>query len=73
MEWINVNDKLPKAPEYDWVLVQVKLIPENFYGVPHIAELRSGVWYDQQLDKPMEEELSVIVTHWTPMPEHPKK
>jgi hypothetical protein len=72
-EWISVKERLPQKPTFDWVLVQTKMIPEGWYGVPHIAELRGGVWFAQCLDdKPMENELSIEVTHWMPIPEPPE-
>lgn len=71
MRWVSVKESLPSREKHDWVLVQVKLIPEGWYGVPHIAELRNGVWFDQYLDNPMEKALSVEVTHWMPLPEPP--
>ncbi len=70
-QWIPVTERLPEHPEYDWVLVQVKMNPEDYYGVPHIAELRNGVWYDED-DLPLEEFRSVKVTHWMPLPQPPK-
>lgn len=70
-EWISVKDRLPEKSKYDWVLVQIKMIPEGWYGLPHIAELRNGVWFAQCVDNPMEKELSVEVTHWMPLPEPP--
>ena len=69
--WIPVSERLPEKSEHDWVLVATKMIPEGWYGVPHIAELRSGKWYDQFNDEPFEEVLSIKVTHWIPMPENP--
>jgi hypothetical protein len=72
MRWVSVKKCLPSRDKYDWVLVQVKMIPEGWYGIPHVAELRNGVWFAQCLDdKPMEKELSVEVTHWMPLPESP--
>lgn len=65
--WIPVEDGLPLKPEHDWVLVKVRLIPEGFYGVPHVAELRDGVWYCDCCDGPMEECLGLKVTHWADM------
>jgi hypothetical protein len=75
-EWISVKNRLPEAPEYDWVLVQTKMIPEGYCGVPHIAELRRGVWHSSESDSApykvgMEEFLSIKVTHWMPLPEPP--
>ena len=72
-EWINVKDRLPERPVYDWVLVQAKLVPENWYGVPHIAELRRGVWYSDGHDTPLEETCGIVVTHWMPLPDKPKQ
>jgi hypothetical protein len=63
---------MPEKSKYDWVLVQVKLVPEGYYGVPHIAELRGGVWYADCYDSPLETTASVKVTHWMPLPESPE-
>ena len=73
MQWIPVNERLPERPLHDWVLVATKLVPENWYGVPHIAELRSGIWYSHENDAPMEELYGVVVTHWMPLPQPPKE
>lgn len=73
MEWISVKDRLPERCLHDWVLVQTMLIPEKYYGVPHIAELRDGIWYSNECDKPLEETCGVIATHWMPLPEPPKE
>ena len=70
--WISVKDRLPDN-EYDWVLVQCKMNSEGWYGLPHIAELRHGVWYCTEVDNPLEETLSVIVTHWMPLPKPPER
>ena len=75
-KWIPIltaND-LPKKDEYDWVLVQAKLVPENHYSLPHVAELRKGVWYGMGYpeDIPLEETCGVKVTHWMPLPEYPE-
>lgn len=65
--WNSVEAGLPLKPEHDWVLVKTRLIPEGFYGVPHVAELRDGVWYCDCCDGPMEEGLGLKVTHWADM------
>lgn len=72
MQWIPVDEKLPERPLYDWVLVATKLVPENWYGVPHIAELRNGVWYSNSYNTPLESTCDIVVTHWMPLPERPK-
>ena len=73
-EWISVEDRLPDKNEYDWVLVAVMLVPEGWYGVPHIAELRGGVWYSGGPSNylPLEESAGVKVTHWGPLPKNPE-
>ena len=70
--WISVEERLPEYPEHDWVLVQIKLIPEGWYGVPHIAELRRGVWFSSSCDGPLEETCGVKVTHWQELPAKPE-
>jgi len=74
-QWIPVSERLPERPKYDWVLVQVKLLPENKYNLPHVAELRRGVWYGMGYleDFPLEDGCGVKVTHWMPLPECPKE
>lgn len=66
---INGPEDLPPKDKYDWVLVRVKMDPEGWYGVPHIAELRNGEWWAMDCeDGPMEEWLHVKVTDWMPLP-----
>ena len=73
-QWISVKDRLPEKTEHDWVLVQLKLVPEDAYGVPCVAELRNGEWYDAEgcLIGTDPEGGCVIVTHWMPLPQPPK-
>ena len=68
-EWISVKERLPSS-DRDWVLVACKLMPEGFYGVPHVAELRGGVWWSDCYDVPLCS-AGVVVTHWMPLPEPP--
>ena len=70
--WVRTSERMPEKPEYDWVLVQAKFVPEGWYGVPHIAELRDGVWYSDGFDTPLEETAGVAVTHWMPLPARPE-
>lgn len=65
-EWIPVSERLPEGPEYDWVLVKCTFVPEGGQTVPHIAELRDGIWYCDCCEGPMEEILSIKITHWFP-------
>lgn len=67
--WIDVNERLPEKPEYDWVLVRIEFVPEGGCGIPHVAELRHGVWYSNAYETPLEETASVKVTHWMPLPD----
>ena len=71
MQWISVSERLPERPLYDWVLVATKLVPENWYGVPRIAELRNGVWYSNSYNAPFESTCGIVVTHWMPLPKLP--
>ena len=74
MDWIPVTERLPERPEYDWVLIQVLILGRDpYYGVPHIAELRNGVWHADCYDGPLEKTAGVKVTHWMPLPEPPKE
>lgn len=66
--WIPVTEKLPKRPEFDWVLVRIEF-KEGGKGVPHIAEFINGVWYSSECEGNMEEILAVKVTHWKPIPD----
>lgn len=69
-KWIPVSERLPDK-QHDWVLAACKLVPEGFYGVPHIAELRNGKWWADGGDFPLID-IGVEVTHWMPLPEMPK-
>lgn len=72
--WIPVERKLPDPSKYDWVLVQVKLVPEGQYSIPHVAELRGGIWYGMGYPEnfPLEDGCGIKVTHWMPLPAYPK-
>lgn len=74
-KWISVRERLPDTQEYDWVLVNIRLMPENYDGVPCVAELRNGSWYDalNGLLDTSEEGCGVIVTHWMPLPTPPEE
>lgn len=65
-EWISVTEQLPEKPFYDWVLVKAEF-REGGTTKPYIAELRNGKWYCDACDTPMEETLSLKVTHWKPI------
>jgi hypothetical protein len=70
--WISVNDRLPDKTKYDWVLISGEFL-EGGYFVPHVAELRDGVWYASEYERPFEDLCAVKVTHWKPLPPDPKK
>ena len=65
--WIPVTERLPEKGKYDWVLVKTIVYPEGFSSVPHVAELRGGVWYCDCCDGPMEVVLGVKVVAWFDM------
>lgn len=65
--WISVDERLPKKPDYDWVLVRTLLAPDGNPGVPHIAELRNGVWFTDCCEGPMEKTLNLTVVAWFDM------
>ena len=65
--WVPVEQCLPTRPDYDWVLVKTQFVPEGGLGVPHVAELRNGVWYCDCCDGPMEEILGIKVIAWFDM------
>lgn len=68
--WVPVSERLPvKEDGYDWVLVKTRFIykgnkPDADFGVPHVAELRNGVWYSGPHNAPMEEALGLRVVAW---------
>ena len=64
--WVPVTERLPQRPNYDWVLVKTQF-NEGGYGVPHVAELRDGVWYCAECDGPMESTLAFKVVAWFDM------
>lgn len=70
-EWVSVDERLPEK-QHDWVLAACKLVPEGYYGVPHIAELRNGKWWSDDGKFPLIE-IGVKVTHWMPLPAPPKE
>lgn len=72
-DWTEIigPESFPPKDQYDWVLVACKLMPEGWYGVPHIAELRGDVWYEQS-GLPLEGAHYLKVTHWAPLLENPK-
>lgn len=68
---INGPEDLPPEDQYDWVLVRTKMIPEDRYGIPHIAELRRGKWWAADCEEgPMEERLGLKVIDWMPLPDN---
>ena len=71
IDWIPVEQNLPLAPAFDWVLVRI-VFKEGGMGVPHIAELRDDgtgnlKWYDGDGATDLEERYGVRVTHWKPI------
>jgi hypothetical protein len=67
--WISVDTNPPTREKgYDWVLVRVKMVPEDYYGVPQVAELRDGKWYVDKYNEPYEEWCSAKITDWRPLP-----
>lgn len=68
--WIGAEDP-PQKGEYDWVLVQVKLIPEDVWGIPERAEYKNGVWRDIQ-GRPLNTKYEKV-THWRPLPAPPEE
>lgn len=72
MKWIKIEDELPNKDKYDWVLVLTKLVPEDSYSVPAVAELRfDDTWYFRDEEKPAEETFGIKITHWMPLPINP--
>lgn len=70
-EWISVKERLPDKNKYDWVLV-IGEFAEGGFCVPHIAELRNGIWFVDCYDEPFEELCAITITHWQPLPEQPR-
>lgn len=70
--WISIEDLKPSDVGMDWVQVQPLLLPECCWGVPETAEMRDGKWYTMD-DTLLEENETVIVTHWRPLPASPKE
>lgn len=61
-QWIPVSEKKPN--EYQWVLVKTSFEPDCAIQLPHMAELRKGVWYTDCFDGPLEETLDIKVIAW---------
>lgn len=70
MKWIALKEKYPPKPEFDWVLVAVKLVPENTYTIPHIAEWRNDHWSGIHGEN-IESKYNIKVTHWASMEPNP--
>lgn len=68
--WISVKDHLPN--NHEWVLVACMDVLRGDYGVLHIAELRTGIWWTDCYVVPLEN-AGVEVTHWMPLPAPPEK
>lgn len=68
--WISVKDHLPN--NHEWVLVACMDVLTGDYGVLHIAELRTGIWWTDCYVVPLEN-AGVEVTHWMPLPAPPEK
>lgn len=67
MEWINVNDKLPK--EYDQEVI-VAYYNENYdEHMTGFAYFRENEFYNEGYDIDLNEH----VTHWMEIPEHPNE
>lgn len=67
LTWVPITERKPERPDYDWVLVKTVFVPEGGEGVPHVAELRNGVWYCDCCEGPMEETLGIKVVAWFDM------
>jgi hypothetical protein len=66
MEWISVDDKIPKV-EHD--LYSQKLL---FYGqVNGVVDIYTGIYSDNGIWYSLGNE-AVDVTHWMPVPEPPQ-
>ena len=64
--WNLISEVGLPGPEYDWVLVKTDLFDDE--SVPHVAELRMGVWWARDIDLgPMEEVLGNKVIAWFDM------
>lgn len=67
--WISVKDHLPN--NHEWVLVACRDVLIGDFGIPHIAELRTGIWWADCYVVPLNN-AGVEVTHWMPLPAPPK-
>lgn len=75
MEWISVNDRLPKKIT-NKVLVHCK---NGYIGFGHYEKFKENeIWYNLESQKPFTDwDLECCetyeVTHWMPLPEPPTK
>jgi len=62
MEWINVQDRLPKTKYGTWSEKDVLCLCDYSY---EIGRTRCGSWVNMENEP-------INVTHWMPIPELPK-
>ena len=64
MEWISVNDELPKEEDY-------YLISSNYGIVVRSFNVYHNCWDDEQADDYWSDAIGGKVTHWMPLPPPP--
>lgn len=69
MEWISVKDSMP--PMYDFVLVKV-YYKKYTIGRGSWVRFKNRWWIEYFGVEGKEEQRLGFVTHWMPLPEHPK-
>ena len=70
--WISAETLSPEDVGLDWVQVQTMMLPECYWGIPETAEKRDGKWFTMD-DVPLEDNETVLVTHWRLLPAPPNR
>ena len=67
MEWISVNDRLPK--NFEWVIAYIISSPVLSEEDVNIAMFDKGKWFTPE---EFRSNLECKVSHWMPLPKPPK-
>ena len=64
--WINVEDKLPN--ENETCIIKIEYVyQDRMFDIEHVGVFNNGTWKCYDLDKLLEDIISVRVTDWKPI------